>query len=282
MFTSEVAPCGLVCSNEDLGLRVIHRVYSAKVLIWDLDRSPLLRSFNGSLEVKVQYGRTAAMDSQAWTDLTAFVADTGTYVDDEQRVFSAESNLHYRLIVRTSTGTIITSQAVRAQDSIPARMVPAMNELLRRWRMRANNRELRAGFLLKRRRWGSRCPDCRDRDGGQQIKTDCPTCYDTQYTGGYFQPIGCSFAEVGPYKIEENYNDQVGYSADGFQAPLTMLNMPCVYPGDVWVEYETDHRWEVQSVEVQARIGSVETIIKANAGRLNATSIVYAFPVTRT
>lgn len=275
-------PCtGPVCSDLSVGLQVINRIYGAKTITWDLGKSPMLRAYGDSVETKLQFGRTSAADAANWTDLTAYAADTGSYTDDSQRVFSMEDNLFYRLVVRLITGQVVASQAIRAQDTIPARLIPVFNEILRRWRLRATNRELRPGFLLKRRRWGARCPECRDRDGGQKIESDCPTCYDTGFDGGYFQPIGCCYAQLGEYTYDENFNDQTGFSVDGYQTTLTMLNIPNIYPGDVWVDYDNDHRWAVNSVNVKSRIGTVEAIAAVTAYRLSTTDITYSFPVNR-
>lgn len=270
-----------VCSNLDFGLRVINRVYGSKVLTWDLGRSPIIRKFNGSLEVKVQFGRTSAPDTDNWTDLTAYAEDTGGYTDDAQRIYSMEDNLFYRVVVRLESGQVIASSCVRAQDTLPTRQIPVFNEIIRRWKLRAVNREIRPGFLLKRRRWGARCTECLDRDSGQKLESDCPTCYDTHFLGGFFQPIGCCFAQFGSYTYDENFSDQFGYAVDGYQTQLTMLNLPNIYPGDVWVDYDSDHRWGIDAVNVKTRIGTVETIVAASAYRLSSTDIVYSFPVER-
>jgi len=96
--------------------------------------------------------------------------------------------------------------------------------------------------VLKRKRFGTRCPDCYSPHARVGVIGKCWTCYGTTWTGGYHTPL------ITAARVREQPAQQA-LQQDGAmnvrQAQVSMVAFPWLEVDDVVVELETDKRWRV-------------------------------------
>jgi hypothetical protein len=99
-------------------------------------------------------------------------------------------------------------------------------------------------YILKRRTWGTHCPDCYNSTLGRQTENECLTCFNTGWTGGYYDPITIT----GMINPAPQFN-QITMFGEFMPSDcvLNMLNYPPLRPKDVVVE-TTNQRWIVRQV----------------------------------
>ena len=268
------------CPAAQVQLQILPQVATNTTLLnWDLTSVVAANDLQLPVQVQVEVSHAGVDDSAAWTIARPYAANTNTYNDSSQRVFGNDDNLYYRLAIQDAALSIYRSTPVRAGVSLPPRVVPLYREALRRWEGRARRGELRAGYLLKRIRWGSYCTNCRDRDSGVQIKSRCLICYDTGFTGGYYLPVECFYGVLGPYSVKEPYGDNRSFFQEGPSGTLQFMDIPVVYPGDIWVEKATDIRYYLGNIISAQRFGNVKLIATAECRQIDFSDVVYRFNV---
>lgn len=130
-------------------------------------------------------------------------------------------------------------------------------------------------LLLKRRHFGVRCPTCYNPHSREVINSQCPICYGTSWTGGYFTPI-----EMLGKKIEAPTQSMVTPQSkdDVHMTQIQLLDFPRVDEGDLLVEKADNKRFLVRGVN----FGSLKTIQVfqvTSVSELPRSSYEYAIPV---
>ena len=102
-------------------------------------------------------------------------------------------------------------------------------------------------YLFIRRRLKERCPDCWDTLRGMRSKTNCPTCLNTGYLRGYYDPIGV-YVSLSPE------NTTVRQPFDGTEISGQMQGWTAGYPrislGDILVDAKTREVWAISQVNM--------------------------------
>jgi hypothetical protein len=270
--------CGI---QADANLAIRPQVRGATMLQWDLREIREIRSWSTPIETAIDYAHVGVNDAAVgWHELADYaVRGDGVFYIDKQLVFGHEYNAYFRLRLRDSVGNVHTTQPAHSFNDIPRSQTSIYREALRRWLNRQQRQELRIGSLLKQIRWGDRCAECRDRDGGQQIKSQCPNCFDTGFVGGYYRHCDSFGVEASPQQFSDTFKEtSFGQDQDGPFSQFFFLNMPQVFPGDVWVDWATDERWVFGSPMVtKQRLGNVELFRAAPVARIPFNDIVYDF-----
>lgn len=296
------------CDVSDIRLTVQPRIQGNTTLVWEAT-TPAVAGI-ATLEARIQFSRYGISNNSAWQTVRDFAANTGIWVDPQQRMFGVDSNTHYRVLMRDaslfagapdsswddigsaaigSTFRIVAdlpgspivyiSKPVRAADYLPRQLQSTYNEIVRRWYARGRRGEIRKGVLLKRIRYGNRCTLCRDRDSGVQIVSQCLSCYGVGWVGGYYRVPQCVYAEFSPIKVDYNFDENRSYFSEGPTSQVKLLNMPQLYPGDVWVESSTDHRWLLGNLLHAQSVGSIKLLTDIETTRLDFTNVIYQFSV---
>lgn len=101
------------------------------------------------------------------------------------------------------------------------------------------------GFVLKRRRWGTRCAACYDTATRDSTFEHCAQCYGTTYVGGYWLPAGILMRrETAPVQTQVAPRGKTEQKYAGF----LLLDYPALEQDDLIVEAETNSRWLVDIV----------------------------------
>lgn len=107
-------------------------------------------------------------------------------------------------------------------------------------------------WLFPVRTFGAKCI-CFDRVTGRRTRSNCLTCYDTGYLGGFFSPIEC-FIQVDPNPNSPTQTPRGEQQNNNTSARL--ISFPPVKPKDILVEAE-NKRWRVETVTPTQRLRSV-------------------------
>jgi len=136
---------------------------------------------------------------------------------------------------------------------VKARPTLIATELRRQERVLFREFSGRRAVLLPLRRFGRRCPRCWDPVAGRKVISQCLTCFDTTYVGGYLQPIEI-FIQIDPSpKVQQN-NAHGREGQDNTRARKS--SFPPTMVGDVIVEAE-NIRWRITQVSTTQRLRAV-------------------------
>lgn len=101
-------------------------------------------------------------------------------------------------------------------------------------------------FIIKRKSFGARCPDCWSPTRQQRIRTHCDTCHGTGFVIGYYQPIEIQVAfDSDPKKSDSQKEWENVYDTKRGR----ISNYPLVRPKDLIINRDDYKRYVVTHVE---------------------------------
>lgn len=125
--------------------------------------------------------------------------------------------------------------------------------------------------VLKRRRWGERCPVCYDPLTKQATVEHCEACFGTSFTGGYWTPIlvrGRREAAAVQSQVTAHGDSDVKF------ADFNVLDYPLLEYKDVIIDLVRNDRYEVQRSH-ETELKSVPVHQKVTASLLSRSSVEY-------
>lgn len=227
-----------------------------------------------------------------WEGLVTGLRDAYNYHDDLTRQPATQPSggrtelnqltlaraIYYRVTAMPPSGVAFSSEPTLVEPHLDQR-----NKLLKRKILRdqaVGYRRLNGIpiIVLKRRRWGDRCPVCYDVVTKQATIEHCTSCYSTSFVGGYWAPIlirGRREATAVDINLTSHGD------TDTVQASFNLLDYPMVEYKDVLVDLVRNDRYEVQRVH-ETELQSVPVHQKVVASCLSRSSIEYLIPVDPT
>lgn len=130
-------------------------------------------------------------------------------------------------------------------------------------------------LVLKRRRWGKRCPKCTDAVLREPIKSSCIVCWGTGFEGGFWTPVLMRAHRSGAG--DEQTNTPEGRS-DTRAVTIKMQSYPDVERDDVVVFLVDRRRFLVDRVSIPEVMGN-GTHQSIMATEIPALNIVQRFPI---
>lgn len=132
--------------------------------------------------------------------------------------------------------------------------------------------------VLKRKRWGARCPVCYDAVSRSATRADCTTCFGTTFTGGYYDPIitmgrRTVLQKTTALAVEGKSNINVGQ--------MWLLDAPYVEPDDILVALRDNRRFLINKIN-NTELQTVTVHQKVDMTELVRSSIEYRIPVDPT
>lgn len=100
--------------------------------------------------------------------------------------------------------------------------------------------------------FGPKCI-CYDRVKGKRTRSNCITCFDTGYLGGYLSPVEC-FVQIDP-SAKNNQKTPSGEQQTN-NTSARLISFPPMKPDDILVESE-NRRWKVVTVAMTTRLRAV-------------------------
>lgn len=126
-------------------------------------------------------------------------------------------------------------------------------------------------IVLKRRRWGERCPRCWDPVTKQSTLEHCLACFGTSYAGGYWTPTlirGRREAATVETQMTSDGDSEMKL------ADFNVLDYPLIEYKDVVIDLRRNERYQVQRVH-STELKSVPVHQKLTASLLAHNSIEY-------
>lgn len=250
---------------------VYGKVLGGAVMAWDLSK---MFKVTTPITFEVWASRDGVGD---WTLVTTTV-DQYVAIDVNRWIYGVAPQLHYQ--IRFSYGgTVYESIVKQTIGNLDVRDSNIVNEIIRKECLRLEKYAGQCGYLYKRRRWGVACPDCLDYDTGEVKSAHCLTCFGTGITGGYFAPIEYWVAPAVPGVGRRTATQPEGQGViEDRTWAVRAINCPWLDTGDVWVDFDTDQRYVVQSVK-EITYRSVPIVFEPVELRTApATDVIYELP----
>ena len=133
-------------------------------------------------------------------------------------------------------------------------------------------------IVLKRRRWGDRCPDCYDPATNESTREHCLTCFGTSFLGGYWTPVlvrGRREAAAVASQITAHGDSDTKLN------DFNILDYPLVEYKDLIIDLARNDRYQVLRVH-HTELKSVTVHQKLTGSLLGRNSIEYSLLIDPT
>lgn len=244
---------------------------------WAMDRlfaDPLPHTY------QLQVSLSSAPTADDYADVGLPAANTFFAVDDERRLAGKTLEAHYRVRLTTPLGVYHSAPAsaltyLNRREWLHARdQIRQLKKLIRKYT------GCYEGSLLKRKRFGPKCPACLDALTDEPTDSKCPTCYGTGVAAGYFAAVPDFHVELG----NEQAREKVELQAAGTSKPVVIQGSApadvLVNSRDVFVATRSGRRWFVETVKTAAEYRGHPTKYDLELRVAPFSDVVYAVPLT--
>lgn len=257
---------------------VNYLVKTTPTIYWELERA-----FNdpGPYSFQLQGSHAGVPRADDWINIgsptSSFFAQ-----DHGQRLYGKTMTWHYRIKLTTTKG-IYYSPIANVLGLLNKHDWLIVREILRKEQLAHKIFSSVRGYLLKARRYGPECTQSRYREVNDQftdeiIDTNCPLCYGTGFSGGYY-PATEYYALLTQEKSRESRSEKTGTSKDVVLQGRFLGTLPLIQ-NDVWVNIGSDERYYLHSVAEAAEWKSVPVVYSAELRLAPFTDAVYDVPLT--
>jgi hypothetical protein len=237
----------------------------------------------GPYSFQLQVGRTGLNTADDWLDVGSPVVDGYHAYDDEKRVYGADRWTHYRVVMTDGNSVEYISRPLHVAAAMKPANLHRIRAVQRFWRQRQTTRAGGPGlelYVLKRRLYGDACATCADYQTGEPTDGNCPECYGTKISGGYFAPEGCVFGELDLRQRRTAVDEQLQAGTVGTQtSKIKLLAEPYLMQNDVLVAAKSDDRYYVHRVWDEAMIEGVSVMIGAEIRLANYNDVIYSLEI---
>ena len=247
-------------------------------ITWEIDNT---LSDTGPYTYQLQASQSGIPAESDWTNVGVAELDAAFLIDPSQRMWGVSSTIHYRVVLTTADSTY-TSPSAPADGGLSFEKWLIVREVLRKEQLTLRRFVGSDGYLLKAKRYGTRCTTCTNAYTGEVANSSCSVCFGMGIIGGYHTPVKLWFANVGNESSRERvaYNETVGTTRDVRVAARALATVPVVQR-DVWVSMHDDHRYYVANVRELSAMQSVPVVYEIELRLAPRSDIIYAFPVER-
>lgn len=243
-------------------------------LYWDVQT----RGFTPKFQVQM-----AETESGTWTSLLGSTTASYSATEVGPKRLNFQTDLFFRLLVIDETiplspVTVLTGPAEFASFMQNRHDACLYREMLRREDLGLRKYHGQPGSLLRRIVHGTPCTVCLDETLGGSADSNCPTCFGTGFVGGYYPdvPIYVDMADQ-PSGPDNTVLTPAG-PAEVRPCDSIFPAYPAVKFKDIFVEYATRQRHEIQSVTADEFRGSnIRQIVTLS--RLQPSDIAYQVPL---
>lgn len=224
-------------------------------------------------------GATGPVAGADWQNVGLPAANVFFLLDDEQRLYGMTDDWYYRVVLTTPVRAY-TSKALSSQENLDFRDWRLASEMVRKERLRLHGYTGTDGLLLKRKRLGTRCPECTDPLTGEVNNSNCETCQGTGLTAGYFAAVPAYF-ELPPSQSDEQLDNlqAAGHVNNVVYPGVRVLGEPQLDVYDVLVDEKAGCRYVVRSVQEAALVRGYPVVTTLTARRLPFGDRAYQVPL---
>lgn len=220
-----------------------------------------------------------------WQELNtgAPITDSCVYIDTTKYRYGMTSDIWYRVRAILSDPDSLLPDVV--SESVPAQLQGALTDrayLVAKSVVCGMYYKLKKGggqqgFLLKKKIWGEKCPNCTDFDVESVLNGHCQICYGTGIIGGFHE--GIEFW-IMPETVKSRGRTQ---SPVGVQNEYS-FNAECVaYPWmdkyDVWVDAKTNERFLIEKIGHKIELERKPIILTLQLVKISNTDVTMDVPI---
>ncbi|MCK4305282.1 MAG: hypothetical protein KAY24_13680 [Candidatus Eisenbacteria sp.] len=189
-----------------------------------------------------------------WDPIAGPFSDRYIFLDNRVNLLDRWRQLYYRLKSESksdATNVVYSSAATQgAEPDLIAKEIQLLEQTV--WREFTG----RKCWVFPVRSFGQYCPNCMDVGKGgtfRKLRSNCLTCYDTQWAGGYLDPMEIYIQfDPNPKASQQQGTGELQQS----NTTARLGNFPLLKPRDIIVEAE-NRRWRVVQVASTQRLRHV-------------------------
>lgn len=215
-----------------------------------------------------------------WVNVGLPATNAPALVDDERREGGETFDHVWRVSLTTDTATYL-SEPARVDERLPRRDWLYVREMLRQARKLARKYIGIEGWLMKRRRYGSDCPECIDPHTHEPTCSVCATCGGTGVQGGYHSVFQRTLFAVGGLMDSRQQIDdgmERGTVKPGVEL-FDLYGFPTVDTRDVFIEKQSGRRWFIERVTETAKKRSYTFKVRAEFRLAALSDVIYQVPL---
>lgn len=210
-------------------------------------------------------------------DLTPELVNQFEYFDRTPQMRSHFRKYYYRIRLRDARTSVVSYSATETLDSAPDFF---LLEIRRRNDLYLKRFVGVPAAVLLAKTWGQRCGNCFDQIKQRTRTSQCRTCFNTGFVGGYFNQVD-TYVNFSPNPemvalLETGESQPV-------QSSMWLSHFPQLSPRDMIVEFpikSEQRRWRVVTVGKTERLRATSRQI-AQVAEINRTDIEYLVPVNK-
>lgn len=199
-----------------------------------------------------------ASDQYAFTDRFDSILSTADELQPNSLRLYQE--VHYRVTCTTPTGKVLTTKEETTPHTASRKMQQYLRKGQRDFRLTLKYNGTPIG-VLKKRRWGVRCPKCFDKPTKEVVRTNCPVCWSTGFTGGYWAPF---FTKARRNVSSNSSTITPAQKSDANDASFWIPDYPSLERDDLIVSFSDQRRFRIDvSIETQIQLNTVHQEVTA-------------------
>ena len=261
------APISNLCFNQ---VSLTYAIAGGTQVSWKLSDS-----YNpGALSTfTLQFSHSGASDD--WDDIVSGV-DVCMLTDLTRRLFGSLDMLaNYRIKLTDPNNNVSFSPSVQVNGNANRHDFLIGREIFRKELLRLQRYVGKRGWLLKAKRFGTECAACVDQDTKDVTDSNCVICYGTGIVGGYHagEPFWFELGmQSNHIKIDLDHGPTEHILLDS-RAVAT----PNLDDYDLWIREDTDERYFVRGVQVQAFLAR-PIVVVARLYKSPMDNVIYTIP----
>lgn len=230
----------------------------------------------------VEWSRSGITDALDWQTVNSITNQSNqrslySVTDTHQRIWSNADRWHYRVTVTDDDGRSYRSEPQTVYGNLSRREYLLAKNIMRKEILRLNQPGVGAcGLLFRRKDWGVPCSysGCLDFDTKEVSNPNCPVCYGTGWTGGYYTPVRFLLDPnlEASYKLTPDEN--LGHTG-ATERKVRALAAPSPRTYDFWMEIDSDTRWVVHNVGTMAEMSGYPLIHSIELKLAEPTDVLY-------
>lgn len=222
-------------------------------------------------------GSNHPVETADFIDIGVPAINTYFLRDDESRLFGKELDWFYRVKLQTKLRTYY-SPSITLDTSVDYRTWRIAREILRKETLRFSKfTSVPDAYLLKRKRFGTKCTRCADPLLDEPIDGRCPICLGTGKVGGYFSAVPLLVEFPISNEIEKINVDYAGMTSQGTTQNCRIIGDPVVSQDVIW-DKGSGRRYIVHETTEVVTIRSYNIISSVNIRLAPYSDVVYTIP----
>jgi hypothetical protein len=238
---------------------------------WFLERlfvDPLPHSF------QLQFAETSTPTADDWADVGLPVSNGFFAIDDEKRLWGKSLEVHYRVVLTTPVNTY-TSDPASVLSDVPYRDWLDIREQYRQYKKVLAKYKGTAGYLLKRKRFGRPCQTCLDPLTQEGMRSNCPECFGTEITAGYYKAVPDFYVDMATQSAREMTNLQGRATVKDVVLPGLCPGDVLVNSRDVFVEKNSGRRHNIETVGTESEFRAYPICLKLELRQIPFSDVIY-------